>query len=122
MVLNGTMSPLLVPVAAPLASLMSILASIKAKPPLACAVSRDMPAGLPNTVLASSAEEARPAYAVPMPLALCSLSERPPAMAGVLSAVAMAAEIAVTLGSEKRRVMGIVLIASERGKSRDVGF
>jgi len=42
-------------------------------------------------------------------------------MVGALSAVAMAAEIAVTVGSEKILVIGIVLIASESGRARDVG-
>jgi hypothetical protein len=57
-----------------------------AKPPLTCLPSSlDKPAGLPNTVLASSAEEARPAYAVPAPLALCSLSARPLAKSELLA-------------------------------------
>ena len=38
-----------------------------------------MPAGLPKTVEASSAEEERPAKAVPIPLTLCSLMAKPPA-------------------------------------------
>ena len=36
-----------------------------------------MPAGLPNTVLASSAEEERPAKPVPMLLMLCSFNAKP---------------------------------------------
>jgi hypothetical protein len=36
-----------------------------------------MPAGLPKTVDASSADEDRPAKPVPIPLMLCSLSAKP---------------------------------------------
>src|SRR5690606_32105627 len=62
----------------PLAFLISVLALIAATPPLISARSkRDMPAGLPNTVLASSAEEERPANPVPMLLMLCSLMAKP---------------------------------------------
>src|SRR5690606_18043320 len=42
-----------------------------------------MPAGLAATVLASRTLEERPAKAVPMPLALCSLMARPFAIAWV---------------------------------------
>lgn len=42
-----------------------------------------MPAGLPNKVVASSADEERPAKEVPMPLMLCSLSAKPEAISWV---------------------------------------
>ncbi|MOA35410.1 hypothetical protein D3C78_1568570 [compost metagenome] len=76
----GTMSPSLVPPKVLRASSMSVLAKITAAPTLTCSrLRRAMPAGLPNTVVASSAEDERPAKAVPMPLMLCSLSAKPEA-------------------------------------------
>ena len=75
---KGTMSPLLVPGALVSTRLISTLALTMAKPPLTCLPSSlDKPAGFPNTVLASNAEEARPAKAVPAPLALCSFKDKP---------------------------------------------
>src|SRR5690606_40042342 len=73
------MSPSLVPRTRLVsAALISVLALIAAKPPLISARSRrDMPAGLPNTVLASSAEDERPAKPVPILLTLCSLMAKP---------------------------------------------
>src|SRR3989338_746053 len=76
--INGTMSPSLLPRAEPLVLSISVLAWIRAMPPLTCSrLMRAMPAGLPNTVLASSADDERPAKAVPMLLTLCSLMAKP---------------------------------------------
>src|SRR5690554_2658606 len=52
---------------------------------------RDIPAGLPNRVVASSADEERPAKEVPMPLMLCSLRAKPAARAWVERAPAATA-------------------------------
>ncbi|MNL45239.1 hypothetical protein D3C87_1678700 [compost metagenome] len=60
--------------------LISDLANNVAAPTLACSrLSRAMPAGLPKRVLASCADEDRPAKPDPIPLMLCSLSAKPPA-------------------------------------------
>ncbi|MNG17169.1 hypothetical protein D3C85_1536450 [compost metagenome] len=76
----GTMSPSLLPPKVLRTSSMSVLARMAAAPALTCSrLRRAMPAGLPNTVVASSAEEERPAKAVPMALTLCSLMAKPPA-------------------------------------------
>ncbi|MCY1451854.1 hypothetical protein D9M71_687430 [compost metagenome] len=59
---------------------MSDLAMTAAPPTVTCSrFRRDMPAGLPYTVLASSAEDERPAKPVPMLLMLCSFSAKPAA-------------------------------------------
>src|SRR5688572_2076562 len=68
------------PVAAVLALLENLVDGTMYAPPKAkClpAGSRDMPAGFHQTVLASSATAAAPAYAFPRPLRPCSCSAKP---------------------------------------------
>src|SRR5690606_27208490 len=66
----------------------------------------DMPAGLPNRVLASSAEDARPAKAVPMPLALCSLIANPLARAALEALAASSARAALGKGWGMGKLLG----------------
>src|SRR3954463_1534107 len=75
---------------------------------------RDMPAGFHQTVLASSAIAAAPAYAFPRPLALCSMSANPAALADEATKAEQTAA-----GKSAARMNFVDMVTSRKSPVRD---